>query len=66
MLLGAEFAAKLLEKTPPAADGDATVTIGEYRSVVECDHYWYLARLVAVTANPDIAVAAAGSQHPGC
>jgi hypothetical protein len=66
MLLGAESATKLLAKTLLSAEGNATVTIGEYQSVVECDHRWYLARLVAVTANPDIATAAGESQHSGC
>jgi hypothetical protein len=45
---------------------DATVTIGDYRTVVECDHRWYMARLVAVTASRDIVVAAGESRRPGC
>jgi hypothetical protein len=66
MLLGADSAAKLLAKTLLSAEGNATVTIGEYQTVVECDHRWYLARLVAVTASRDIAVAAGESQHSDC
>ena len=66
LLLGAESAAKLLAKTLLSAEGSATVTIGAYRTVVECDHRWYLAGLVAVAASRDIAVAAGESQHSGC
>src|SRR5581483_10009090 len=66
MLLGAETAARLLAKTLLSAEGNATVTIGEYQTVVECDHRWYLARLVAVEASRDIAVAAGESQHSAC
>jgi hypothetical protein len=66
MLLGAESAAGLLAKPLLSAEGNATVTIGEYQTVVECDHRWYLARLVAVAASQDIAVAASESQRSGC
>jgi hypothetical protein len=66
MLLGPEAAGKLLAKTVLSAEGDATVTIGDYHIVVECDHRWYLARLVAVTASRDIVVAAGESQRSGC
>lgn len=66
MLLSPDAAAKLLAKTLLSAEGDATVTIGDYQTVVECDHRWYLARLVAVTAIRDRAVAAGESRHSGC
>ena len=66
MLLGPEAAGKILAKTILSAEGDATVTIGDYHTVVECDHRWYMARLVAVTASRDIVVAAGESQRPGC
>jgi hypothetical protein len=65
MLLGPE-AGKLLTQTVLSAEGDATVTIGDYQAVVECDHRWYLARLVAVTASHDIVVAAGASPRSGC
>ncbi|THD64853.1 MAG: hypothetical protein E7813_16380 [Bradyrhizobium sp.] len=66
MLLDPEAARKLLAKTLLSAEGDATVTIGDYQAVVECDHRWYTARLVSVTASRDIAVAAGESQRSGC
>jgi hypothetical protein len=66
LLLGPEAAGKLLAKTILSAEGDATVTVGDYQTVVECDHRWYLARLVAATANHDIVVAAAESRRSGC
>jgi len=66
MLLGPEAAGTLLAKTVLSAEGDATVTIGDYHTVVECDHRWYLARLVAVTTSPDIVVAAGESRRSGC
>jgi hypothetical protein len=66
MLLGSEVAEKLLAKTLLSAKGDATVTIDDYRAAVECDHRWYMARLVAVTANRAISVAAGESQRSGC
>jgi hypothetical protein len=66
MLLGPEAAGRILARTVLSAQGDATVTIGEYQSVVECDHRWYMARLVAVTASRDVVVAAGESQRRGC
>jgi hypothetical protein len=66
MLLGPEAAGKILARTILSAEGDATVTIGDYHTVVECDHRWYIARLVAVTASRDIVVAAGESQRPDC
>lgn len=63
MLLGPEATEKLLAKTVLSAEGDETVTIGDYQSVVECDHRRYMARLVAVTASRDIPVAAGESQR---
>jgi hypothetical protein len=66
MLLDPEAAGKLLAKTILSAEGDATVTIGEYQAVVECDHRWYMARLVAVTASWDPVVVAGESRRSGC
>ena len=66
LLLGPEAAGKLLAKTVLSAEGDATVTIGDYQTVVECDHRWYMARLVAATASRDIVVAAGEGQRSGC
>ena len=40
-------AQRILAKDLLAAEGRATVTIGDYRAVIECDHRWYMARLVS-------------------
>jgi hypothetical protein len=66
MLLGSEATGKILARTVLSAEGDATVTIGDYHTVVECDHRWYMARLVAVIASRDIVVATGESRRPGC
>jgi hypothetical protein len=66
MLLGPDAAGKLLAKTVLSAEGDATVTIGDYHTVVECDHRWYMARLVAVATSRDMMVAAGETRRPGC
>jgi hypothetical protein len=64
MLLGPD-ASRLLAKEVLALDGEATVTIGDYRSVIDCDHRWYLAQLVSVSNTRGIAVAARDSTR-GC
>jgi hypothetical protein len=66
MLLGPDAAGKLLAKTVLSAEGDATVTIGDYHTVVECDHRWYMARLVAVATSRDMMVAAGETRRSGC
>jgi hypothetical protein len=66
MLLGPDAAGKLLAKTTLSAEGDATVTIGDYHAVVECDHRWYMARLVAVATSRDVVVAAGETRRYGC
>lgn len=66
MLLGPEAAGKLLAKALGSAEGDATVTIADYQTVVECDHRWYMARLVAVAASADIVVAAGEDRRTAC
>ena len=56
----------LLAKEVLALEGEATVTIGDYRSVVDCDHRWYLARLIAVSRAAGTAVAAGEGARAGC
>jgi hypothetical protein len=64
MLLRPDAAEKLLAKALASAEGEATVTIGEYQTVVECDHRWYMARLVAVATSRDLVAAAGESRRP--
>lgn len=63
MLLDAETAGRLLAKEVTSVEGTATVTIGDYQTVVECDRRWYMARVVAVATRGDI-VATAGNGRP--
>jgi hypothetical protein len=48
------------------SEGAAIVTIRDYRTVVECDHRWYLAQLVSVKKNREIVVSARDDAHSGC
>jgi hypothetical protein len=66
MLLGPDAAGKLLGKSVLTAEGDATVTIGDYHTIVECDHRWYMARLVTVATSREMVVAAKETQRSGC
>ena len=63
MLLDAKTAARLRAKEVVSAEGVATVTIGDYQTVVECDKRWYMARMVAVATRGDV-VATAGNVRP--
>jgi hypothetical protein len=65
LLLDPESAARVLAKEALALEGEATVTIGDYQSVVDCDHRWYLARLLAVASRARIAVAGDAGRR-GC
>ncbi len=47
------------------SEGAASVTIRDYRAVVDCDHRWYRAQLVAVKKNRNVIVAARDAP-PGC
>ena len=66
LLLGSDAAARLLAKEVMSAEGAATVTIGDYRTVVECDQRWYMARLITVTTSRDVVAAAGGGRRAGC
>jgi len=65
LLVDPEAAARVLAKEALALEGEATVTIGDYQSVVDCDQRWYLARLLAVASRARIAVAG-DARRRGC
>jgi len=65
MLLAPEMAQKFLAKETLAVEGEATVTISDYRTGVDCDQRWYAARLVSVSKRQDI-IAARPSGRAGC
>ena len=55
-----------LERGGTSSEGAATVTIRDYRTVVECDQRRYLAQLVSAKRNRDTLVSARGEVRPGC
>jgi hypothetical protein len=66
LLLGPQAAARIFAKEVLSAEGEANVVISDYRSVIECDHYHYLAVLVSVSNSPDVAFAALPSKRSDC
>jgi hypothetical protein len=65
LLLDASAAARVLAKEELALEGEATITVGDYQSVVDCDQRWYLARLLAVASRARVAVAGDATRR-GC
>jgi hypothetical protein len=65
MLLAPEMAQKFLAKETLAVEGEATVTISDYQTGVDCDQRWYSARLVSVSKRQDI-IAARPIGRAGC
>jgi hypothetical protein len=66
LLLDHDAATKVLAKDVVALEGEAIVTIGDYRSVVDCDQRSYLARLLSAAGSRGVAVATIESKHGGC
>jgi hypothetical protein len=66
LLLDAKEAAKVFAKEVLSLEGEATVTVGDYRSVVECDQRRYLAHLLSVANSRGVAVAANEGKRSGC
>jgi hypothetical protein len=66
ILLAAATAQRILAKELLDAKGEATVTISDYQTVVECDHRWYIAHLVSASRNENIVVGAEEARSVGC
>ena len=66
MLLALPTAQTDLERGGTGSEGAATVTIRDYRAVVECDQRRYLAQLASARRNRDTLVSARGEVRPGC
>jgi len=66
MLLESETAQRLFAKELLIARGEATLTIGDYRTVVECDHRWYMAELISVSKNSHIVASVRENGRFGC
>jgi hypothetical protein len=59
-------ARRILAKNLLAAEGRATVTISDYRVVVECDHRWYMAHLVSVLKIENMVAGVRQTTGAGC
>ena len=66
ILVDQATAQRILAKDLLDAAGEATVSIRDYRTVVECDHRWYLAHLVSASRNENIVVGARDKGSAGC
>ena len=65
MLLAPETAQKFIAKEIIAFEGEASVTISDYRTGVDCDQRFYQARLLSVSKRQDV-VAALPARTFGC
>ena len=59
-------AQRILGKELLAAEAEARITIGEYRVVVDCDHRWYMARLVAAAKVANMVAGVRQTSSVGC
>jgi hypothetical protein len=66
ILLDRETAQKILAKELSSAGGEAIVTIGNYRTAVECDHRWYLAELLSASSVSQIVAGTREDGRFGC
>ena len=54
ILLDSKTAQRIFAKELFSAGGEATVMIGHYRTVVDCDHRWYLAELISASRPTEV------------
>jgi hypothetical protein len=54
ILLDRQIAQRILTKEVMSARGEAIVTVGNYRTVVECDHRWYIVDLISASTTSRI------------
>jgi hypothetical protein len=66
ILLDRETLQKILVGEFSSAGGEAIVTIGNYRTVVECDHRWYLADLLSASRSSQIVAGTPENGRFGC
>jgi hypothetical protein len=66
ILLDRETSRKILTRELSNAGGEAIVTIGNYRTVVECDHRWYLAELLSASRTSQIVAGTRENGRLGC
>ncbi len=66
ILLDRETSQKILAGELSSAGGEAILTIGNYRTVVECDHRWYLAELLSASSTSQIVAGTRENGRFGC
>src|SRR6266849_3530005 len=66
LLLDPATTQKILVKDLLSATGEAMVAIRDYQTVVECDHRWYMARLVSASKRPQIVAGTRENVRFGC
>lgn len=66
MLLTPETAQKILAMELLSVEGEARVTIRDYQAVVDCDHRWYMARVVSAVQNREVAAGLREDTRLGC
>jgi hypothetical protein len=66
ILLDPATAQRILAKELLDAGGEAIVTIGNYRTVIECDHRWYMADLFSASRKENIVAGAGEGTSAGC
>ncbi len=66
ILLDRETSQRILAKELSSASGEGILTIGNYRTLVECDHRWYLAELLSASSNSQIVAGTRENDRFGC
>jgi hypothetical protein len=66
ILLDRETSQRILAGERSSAGGEAIVTIGNYRTAVECDHRWYLAELLSASRVSQLAAGRREDGRFGC
>ena len=66
ILLDREISQRILAGELLSARGEGILTIGNYRTVVECDHRWYLAELLSASSSPQIVAGTRENGRFGC
>jgi hypothetical protein len=66
ILLDREVAQRILTKEVTRARGQAILTIGNYRTVIECDHRWYVADLISASTGSRIVADTHENGRFGC
>jgi hypothetical protein len=66
ILLEPATAQRILAKNLLAAEGRASVTIGDYKVAVVCDHRWYMARLVSAAKIETVVADVRRTTSAGC